>query len=146
MDVKGLLLGLVPTAVMMIGIGIFVFVVWIARKRIWKPRRKSPFTHDLLRETGQSLREKLEEQRLDLIIHMMSAMLLPVLMIAIFSFQAAFTGEMIPKFNLILMVSTVFWDGFGLVSRYIEGLKGYRIFAWVMKVSSVSVKHSIGLC
>jgi hypothetical protein len=66
------------------------------RKRRARQRRRSPLTADLLRSPGQTLREELEERRSDSMVDLLTLMIMPLLPLAIFYVQTAFTKRLPP--------------------------------------------------
>jgi hypothetical protein len=74
------------------------------RKRRARQRHRSPLTADLLRSPGQTLREELEERRSDSMADLLTLMIVPLLPLAIFYVQTAFTKRL-PSLGILAVVA-----------------------------------------
>jgi hypothetical protein len=73
-----------------------VTTVWFIqrRKRTARQRRRSPLTTSLLRAPGQTLRDKIEDMRIDVGMETMLLMVVPMFPLAFFQIHAQVTGRL----------------------------------------------------
>ncbi len=80
------------------------------RKRIARQQRRSPLVGDLLRAPGQTLREQIEELRLDVAFDLAAMMFVPTLPLALFFLQVALFAR--PVSVVVLVITFVAVAGF----------------------------------
>ena len=70
--------------------------IWLIqrRKRIARQLRRSPLTGSLLRSAGQTLRDKMEDLRIDIGIESMLLMVIPMFPLAFLEIHAVVTGKL----------------------------------------------------
>lgn len=112
--------GLLPVLAMMLGVAIIISFAFLARARLGRAKRKSPFTGQFLREPGHTISEQLEDGYLDLMGYFMMSMLLPIMLIAVLLSASALSDK---------VVSPAVWGFYGFlacVALSWLGLKTYR--------------------
>lgn len=120
MRMESLLGGLIPTLAMVAGAAVVIAFAFLAKARLGRIRRKSPFTGQFLREPGHTLARQLEDQFGDLMGYFMMGMMLPIMCIAVMFSTAAFTNKPISHWS---------WWSFGalgLVGLLWLGTRAYR--------------------
>jgi hypothetical protein len=74
------------------------------RKRIARNRRRSPLTQDLLRTPGQSLRDQLEERRMDIGFEITLLIMVPLFPLALFYLSSLLGRPMLSIGPLVLVL------------------------------------------
>jgi hypothetical protein len=110
--------GVVPTALMLGGIGLAGGVIYLWLYLMEWSGKRPPFTKAFLRTPGESLRRQVDDMTLDLMAYMMMAAALPVLIFSVLAGQAWFGKA--PTFATIAISIMI-----GVIS---EGYVLYRLF------------------
>lgn len=115
-----LLGGLIPVLAMVAGAAVVIAFAFLARSRLGRIRRKSPFTGQFLREPGHTLARQVEDIFTDLMGYFMMGMLLPIMFIAVLFSTAAFSGKQAGYW--------VWWlyGALGVISLLWLGSRAYR--------------------
>jgi hypothetical protein len=82
--------------------------IWLLarRKRAARQHRRSPLTTELLRSPGQTLRDKLEDLRIDVGTDSILLMVVPMFPLAYFQIHTLLSGRMVPLW-LVIVVTIV---------------------------------------
>jgi hypothetical protein len=110
--------GLLPSALMLGGIGLAGAVIYLGLYRQKRSGKRPPFTKAFLRSPGETLRRQLDENTLDMTAYMMLATLMPVLLFAMEAAQAMFGRP--PSMSHAL--TTI------LIGVVVEGYVFYRLY------------------
>jgi Nuclease-related domain len=87
--------GLVVIAMLALMLGPALTAIWLMqrRKRAARQRRRSPLTTELLRSPGQTLRDKMEDMRVDVGMDSMLLMVVPMFPLAFLQIHSLISGR-----------------------------------------------------
>lgn len=111
--------------------GIALGIVVLAKKGMpWRYKYRSPFTSDFLRGPGQSVYEKVEDLRFDILTDIFCMTMLPPIMASILFIQAGMAGKQ-PGIGVVTMclalgLAVIVWLGLRLYRR-VRNLRQYRL-------------------
>lgn len=117
---NSLLGGLIPTLAMLVGAAVVMASAFLAKARLGKLKRKSPFTGQFLREPGHTIARQLEDEFVDLMGYFMMAMMVPIMLIAVLLSTTAVSNKPIGSGT---------WWFYGLIALFSLlwlGVKAYR--------------------
>jgi hypothetical protein len=99
--------GLVVIAMLALTLGPAFTAIWLMqrRKRAARRLRRSPLTTELLRSPGQTLRDKMEDLRIDIGMDSMLPMVMPMFPLAFLQIHSLISGR--PASVLVLVALTV---------------------------------------
>lgn len=128
--IESLIGGLIPTLVMLACMGLVIGFIFLAKARLGRAKRKSPFTGQFLREPGHTLARQLQDGYIDLTGYFMIGALLPVMVIAVPLASAAMTAKQVPPVTwvgyAILVLAGLVWLG-RKIYRHVDSLTRLRL-------------------
>jgi hypothetical protein len=97
--------GLVVIVMLALILGPAFTAIWLMqrRKRAARQRRRSPLTTELLRGPGHSLRDKMEDMRIDVATESMLLMVVPMFPLAFLQVYSLITGRLVSVLVLVVL-------------------------------------------
>lgn len=120
---------LIPIAVFLGAFGLLAALVWAAKLKLRRNDRRSPFTKDMLRGPGHSLRERIDELGLDFSAHLALAPVVPLVLYASY-LQQRLLGSPPSRFGiaiyLVVAIAFVGYTGWKMIG-HIRELRDCRL-------------------